>query len=219
MSAWAIWKTLLTREVALLVRHRSSFIMAAIFFVQVAVLFPLGMNPQPDELRLVGQTVIPVCALLSSILLLPLFFADDFQDGSLIDLLLLPVSSWVFVWAKVCVHAVFSALMLIVITPFMAVLYQFDMVMVGRTALSMLLLAPTLSALGCLSSALTLGLRHAHVLPALIYLPLSVPTLIFAMLALSRNHTADWYLLAAMMIASVFLLPLAAAVAIRWAVS
>lgn len=219
MNVWAIWTVLLKRETLLLVRNRYNIILAALFFIQVAGLFPLGINPEPEQLRLIGQAVIPVCALLSSILLFHLFFEEDFQDGSLIDLLLLPVPPLVFVSAKIVVHAALSGLLLAVIAPVMAVLYQFDLAVAGRAALAMLLLAPVLSSLGALSAALTLGVRNAHILPALIYLPLSVPALIFAMLAISRNQPADWYLLAAITVAAVFFLPLGATAAIKWAIS
>lgn len=219
INTWKMWRSLIRREVTLLIRNRNTMILTAIFFIQVTALFPLGLDPEPELLQTVGQAVIPVCALLSNMLMFNLFFNDDYQDGSLIDLLLLPTSPLWFVYAKVIAHISVSGLLVALLAPIMAIQYQFDIAMTLRTALAMLMLAPVLSSLGALSAALTLGLRNAHVLPALIYLPLAVPALIFAMLALGRNHAADWYLLAAVMLAALFFLPIVTAAAIRWSVS
>ncbi|PSJ80444.1 heme exporter protein CcmB [Neisseria iguanae] len=207
---------LLYREAIIMIRGKSTLMLTAIFFIQVLALFPIGLNPEPELLRTIGQAVIPVCALLSSLLMMRCFFADDFSDGSLTKLLLLPISPVVMVYAKVLVHAFFTGVVLALLAPVMAVQYYFEADMVLRAGLVMLLLVPTLSALGSLSSALTLGLSNENILPALIYLPLAVPALIFSVLALGRNHPADWYLLAAITLATVFFLPVVAAIAIKW---
>ena len=211
-----IFKILLFREALLMIRNKSTLLLTAVFFIQVLALFPLGLNPEPELLHTIGPAVIPICALLSSLLMMRCFFADDFSDGSLTKLLLLPTSPIVMVYAKVLVHALFSGAALALLAPVMAIQYYFEADMVFRAGLVMLLLVPTLSALGEMSAALTLGLSNENILPTLIYLPLAVPALIFAMLALGRNHPADWYLLAAMALAAVFFLPAVASIAIRW---
>lgn len=219
MNILKIWLALFKRETLLLIHNRYGLVLSAIFFIQVASLFPFGINPEPEQLQLIGQVVIPICALLSSILMIHLFFEEDYQDGSLIDLLLLPTPPIMFVSAKIVTHAIFTAGVLIVIAPLMGILYQFDTALVMRTSLVMFLLAPILSSLGALSAALTIGARNSHILPALIYLPFNVPALIFSILAIGRNHLSDWYLLAAIAIAALFFLPIATAAAIKWAFS
>ena len=78
----------------------------------------------------------------------------------------------------------------------------------------------TLSLIGAIGAALTLGMRRSGVLLSLLTLPLALPVLIFGaratQLAISGGAIiAPLYLLAAMAVLGVTLAPLAAAAAVR----
>ena len=88
---------------------------------------------------------------------------------------------------------------------------------------AMLLGTPSLSLIGAIGAALTLGARRGGVLVPLLVLPLYVPTLIFGVLAVdaalaglpARPHLL---LLGALLLAALPLAPVAAAAALRQAV-
>src|SRR5207253_9608147 len=84
----------------------------------------------------------------------------------------------------------------------------------------LLLGTPTLSLLGAIGAALTLGLRAGGALLALLILPLYVPILIFGAGAVGATHDGlaaggEWTVLGATMLALVVGAPVACAAAIR----
>lgn len=81
---------LLRRDLLLAVRRKSEVMTAVIFFVVVAALFPLGISPERDMLRLIAPGILWVGALLSSMLSLGRLFASDYQDGTLEQMALSP---------------------------------------------------------------------------------------------------------------------------------
>ena len=85
---------------------------------------------------------------------------------------------------------------------------------------SLLLGTPTLSLIGAIGAALTLGVRGSGLLVALLVLPLYIPTLIFgagAVAASAHGMSAEAHLslLAAVSLLSLVLAPLATAAALR----
>jgi heme exporter protein B len=86
--------------------------------------------------------------------------------------------------------------------------------------LSLVLGTFTLSLLGAVGAALTVGLRQGGMLMPLLVLPLSVPVLIFgaqaaAQAAHGEDPAAALYLLAAMLVLGITLAPFAIAAAVR----
>ena len=90
-------------------------------------------------------------------------------------------------------------------------------------ALSLLIGTPTLSLIGSIGAALTLGVRGGGVLIALLILPLYIPTLVFgagAVNAVSTGMSASGglTLLGAMLALSLVFAPLAASISLKIAV-
>ncbi|HAI06427.1 MAG TPA: heme exporter protein CcmB, partial [Pantoea sp.] len=111
-------------------------------------------------------------------------FRDDFIDGSLEQLLLLPTPLPVTVLGKVIAHWLVTGLPLIVLSPLAALLLSLDFNGWWAMALTLLIGTPTLSFLGAIGVGLTVGLRRGGVLLSLLVLPLSIPVLIFASAAI-----------------------------------
>ena len=88
------------RDVTLAWRRRTDLFTTLIFFVIVIALFPLGIGPELDTLRLIAPGVMWVGALLASMLALEQLFSADHRDGSLEQLLLTPQPLGVIVLVK-----------------------------------------------------------------------------------------------------------------------
>ena len=147
-------------------------------------------------------------------------FRDDFLDGSLEQLLLLPTPLPMTVLGKVCAHWVVTGLPLLILSPLVALLLSLDMNTWQAVALTLLLGTPTLSLIGSIGVALTVGLRKGGVLLSLLVLPLYIPVLIFSTAAIdaaSMGMPIDGYLaiLGAMLAGSITLVPFATAAALR----
>lgn len=190
------------------------------FFLIVITLFPLGIGPEPQLLARIAPGVIWVAALLASLLAMDRLFRDDFQDGTLEQLMLLPIPLPMVVLAKVTAHWVVTGLPLLILSPLAALLLGLDFYGWQVMAMTLLLGTPTLSFLGAPGVGLTVGLRRSGVLLSLLVLPLTIPLLIFATAAMdaaSMHLPVDGYMaiLGALLAASATLSPFATAAALR----
>jgi heme exporter protein B len=211
---------IIQRELKIAFRSGAEVINPLWFFLIVITLFPLGIGPEPQQLARIAPGVAWVAALLASLLALERLFRDDFLDGSLEQLLLLPTPLPVTVLGKVIAHWLITGLPLILLSPLAALLLSLDFAGWRAMALTLLLGTPTLSFLGAIGTGLTVGLRRGGVLLSLLVLPLSIPVLIFASAAIDAAGMGlpiGGYLaiLGAMLAVSATLSPFATAAALR----
>ena len=195
-----------------------------IFFLIVASLFPIGVSPEPNFLSQLAPGLVWVAALLATLLSMETLFKSDYEDGSLEQLLLSPQPVFLVVLSKVLAHWLLSGLALTLVAPLLGVMLFLPSEGMPGLMLSLLLGTPTLSLIGAIGAALTVGLRRGGVLISLLVLPLYIPVLIFASGAVQAavaglpiaGHLA---LLGAMLALSVVLAPLAIATALRISLS
>ncbi|MET3121152.1 heme exporter protein B [Oxalobacteraceae bacterium GrIS 2.11] len=210
----------LQRDLLLAMRRRSDVFAALCFFVLVVMLFPLGVGPEPEQLRSIASGIVWVAALLASNLALSRLFAPDYADGTLEQLLLTPEPLTVIVLAKVSAHWLVSGLPVVLLSPLMAVQFGLPFESVVVLFCSLLIGTPILSLIGAIGAALTLGLRDAGVLVSLLTLPLMIPVLIFGAGAVGAQASglgaaAHLELLGGLLAAALALSPLAISVALR----
>ncbi|MBT0718004.1 heme exporter protein CcmB [Rosenbergiella epipactidis] len=211
---------ILLRELKIAFRHRAEVINPLWFFLIIVTLFPLGIGPESTLLARIAPGIVWVAALLASLLGLERMFRDDYLDGSLEQLLLLPTPLPMVVLAKVFAHWLTSGLPLIILSPLASLFLSLNFTGWWGLVLTLLLGTLTFSFLGAIGVALTVGLRRGGVLLSLLVLPLAIPILIFASSAVdaaSQGLAISGYLaiLAAMLVVSVVLAPFAIAAALR----
>ena len=119
------------RELKIACRKGSEIVNPLWFFLIVITLFPLGIGPEPQLLARIAPGIVWVAALLASLLSLERLFRDDFLDGSLEQLLLLPTPLPMTVLGKVCAHWVVTGLPLLILSPLVALLLSLDMQTAG----------------------------------------------------------------------------------------
>lgn len=169
----------LRRDLLIAYRRRGDLANPLIFFLIVCSLFPLGIGPNPQQLAIMAPGIIWVVALLACLLASDALFRGDYDDGSLEQMILSPVSLYLQVLAKSLAHWMLTGLPLALLSPLLAVLLQLPLHAVGALVLSLLLGTVVLSLIGAIGAALTVGLRKGGVLLSLIILPLYIPVLIF----------------------------------------
>ena len=178
------------------------------------------MGPEPALLRTMAAGVLWVAALLASMLSLGRRFADDHADGTLEQLMLSVCPLPLIVLSKMAAHWLCSGLMLSLVAPLLALQFDLPSEAIGVLLVTLLLGTPLLSLIGGIGAALTVGVRGASVLLSVLVLPLCVPVLIFGAGAVDAAVSglavsAHYSLLAAMLVAALFLAPWAAAAALR----
>ena len=210
------------RDLRLALRQSADTALVIVFFVLIAALFPFAVGPEPNLLARIAPGIVWVAAQLAVLLSLERLFLADYEDGNL-DLLALGVLPLeLTVLAKALAHWLVSGLPLIVTAPVITLLYNLPLDGLPILLLALLLGTPTLSLIGAIGAALTLGARRGGVLIPLLVLPLAIPALIFGMGAVDAvlaGQTARPHLLllAAVLAVALAVAPPAAAAALRQA--
>ncbi len=220
MGMGAVLMAVLRRELALAMRQKGEVLTPLAFFAVVASLFPLGVGSDGPLLLRMAPGVVWVCALLAAMLSLQRMFAPDYADGSLEQMALSSTPLGLLVLAKALSHFLLSGVPLVLMAPLLGLQFGLEPRALGLLMLTLLLGTPTLSLIGGIGAALTLGVRGAGVLLSLLILPLYIPVLIFGAGAVEADAaglgvSGHFSLLAAMLALSVFFAPLATAQAIR----
>jgi heme exporter protein B len=212
------------RDLRLIWRRRGDALQPLMFALMVVALFPLALGAEPGKLAKIAPGVLWVAVLLSGLLTLDNLFRSDLEDGSLEQLLLSRAPLAWLIAVRVGVHWTVTALPLLLATPLLAELLALPHALLGPMLASLALGTPLLSLIGAVVAALTVGIRRSGMLLAVLALPLYVPVLVFGAGAVAAAAQGlPWigaiYLLGAGLALSLVLAPLAAATALRIALT
>ena len=216
----AAFAAIYTRDIRLALRRRVEALLPVVFFVVAVTLFPVGVGPEPQTLRVIAAGVVWVCALLASMLSVANLYALDHADGSLEQMLLSGHPPTLIAAAKAAAHWTVTGAPLVLAAPVIGLLLDMSPAALATLVAALLLGTPVLSLLGGVGAALTLGLRSAGVLLILLILPLTVPALIFGSGAVGAvdsgvSASGHFSLLGALLIFTALIAPLATATALR----
>jgi heme exporter protein B len=147
-------------------------------------------------------------------------FLSDFEDGSLDQMLVSPLPLSALALGKAIVHWLTSGLPLVLVSPIVAVTFQMPFSVTGFLMLTLLLGTISLSLLGSVGAALTVGLHRGTALLSLLILPLAMPVLIFGARTVSLVASGDGvagglYFLGAYAVLVMSFAPFATAAALR----
>jgi len=215
---------LIRRDFRLAVRSGGGFGLPLVFFLSVVAVMPFAVGPDLALLGRIGAAILWIGALLSTLIGLDRLFGADAEDGSLDLLFAAPAPLALLVLAKALAHWVVTGLPLAAIAPLLGLMLNLPPAALAAVALTLLIGTPALTLLGTIGAALTVGLRRGGLLLPVLVLPMTVPVLIFAVSATNaliagEPAGASLSLLLAVTMAAFVLAPLAAAAALRSALS
>ncbi|MCM2356194.1 MAG: heme exporter protein CcmB [Arenimonas sp.] len=223
-SLLAAAKAQARRDLRLVWRRRGDAAQPLLFALMVVALFPLALGSDPQQLAKIAPGVLWVAVLLAGLLTLDSLYRGDLEDGSLEQMLLAPVPLAWLLAVRVAVHWATTALPLVLVAPLLAELLFLPGELLPVLMVSLALGTPLLSLLGAVVAALTVGIRRSGMLLALLALPLFLPVLVFgAGSVMAAAQGLPWagalLLMAAGLVLALVLAPLAAAAAIRIALT
>ncbi|WP_409423613.1 heme exporter protein CcmB [Pseudoalteromonas sp. RW-H-Ap-1] len=223
-SYWQLFSAVFSKDVKLAFRQRAEIVNPILFFLIVISLFPLAIGPEPGLLSRMAPGIIWVAALLSTMLGLDKLFRDDYNDGSLEQLIASSYPLSLTVLGKVAAHWVITGLPLVFMTPLFALLLNLETTALMATLLTLLLGTPLLSFIGAIGAGLTVGLQKGGILMSLLVLPLYIPVLIFATSAIdtssmSLDYSGQLAILGAMLVIAIISAPIAISSALKVSVS
>ncbi len=171
------WLILIIKKDLLFSFKRSTtYITPVLFFLIVITFFPLVLGPDKGLLSSVSAGVIWVAALLSSLLAVESIFNEDFNDGSLDQLLISGEPTFLLVFAKVFSHWLVTGLPILIVSLVGAGVLFLSVTVLFPLLVSLFLGSIMFSLLGALGGALSLG--RGAILSAILVLPFSIPILL-----------------------------------------
>lgn len=217
---WTGFAAVIRRDVLLAWKRPGDVLNPLFFFAMVSTLFPLAVGPSPAQLQFSGPGVVWVAALLATLLSLNSLFLSDFEDGSLDQLVLSPQPLPLLALGKSTAHWLITGLPLVLVSPLIATTFQMGSESIGVMMLTLVFGTMSLSMLGSIGAALTVGLHRGTALLSLLILPLAMPVLIFGARTVSLSAADDAvaagvYFLAAYCMLALTLAPFATAAALR----
>ena len=220
LTLWQGFTAVVKRDLLLAFKRPGDMLNPLFFFAMVSTLFPLAIGPAGDQLQVLGPGVVWVAALLSVLLSLNSLYLSDLEDGSLDQLILSPQPLPLISLGKTVAHWLVSGLPLVLVSPLIAITYRMPAETIGVMIVTLTLGTISLSLLGSVGAALTVGLNRGSALLSLLVLPLAMPVLIFgartvALAAAGDAVSAGVYFLAAYCMLAISFAPFAAAAALK----
>ena len=208
------------RELLLVWKRPGDVLNPLFFFAMIATLFPLAVGPSAAQLQLSGPGVLWVAALLATLLSLNSLFLSDYEDGSLEQMLVSSVPLPALALGKSVAHWLANGLPLVIVAPLIAITYQMSFSVILVLMATLLLGTISLSLLGSIGAALTVGLHRGTALLSLLVLPLAMPVLIFgartvSLVADGDGNAGGLYFLGAYAVLILSIGPFATAAALR----
>jgi len=213
-------RSIVRRDLLLAWKRPGDMLNPLFFFVMVSTLFPLAVGPSPEQLAVSGPGVLWVAALLAALLSLNSLYLSDFEDGSLDQIILSPQPLPLLALGKSVSHWLVSGLPLVIVSPLIAMTFQMPANTVGVLMVTLAFGTISLSLLGSIGAALTVGLNRGNALLSLLVLPLAMPVLIFGARTVSLATADDAvaagiYFLAAYCMLALSFAPFATAAALK----
>lgn len=211
---------ILRRDLLLAWRRFGDALNPLMFFVMVALVFPLAVTPEAAFMEKLAPGILWVAALLASLIGLNTLFAPDYLDGTLEQQAMSPLPLGLIALLRVLAHWLVTGLPLVVLTPVIAVPLGIPAESLPAVLLLLLLGTLAFSLLGAIGAALTVSLRSSGLLLPVLILPLAVPVLIFGARGAQMAIAGEWpagplYMLGFLVLLVSSLGPLAMAGALR----
>ena len=184
---WSIFR----RDLLLAWKRPGDVLNPLFFFAMVSTLFPLAIGPGSELLSAIGPGVTWVAALLAMLLALNSLFLNDYEDGSLEQLVLSPQPLPLMSLGKTAAHWCLSGLPLVIVSPIIAFSFKMPPDVISIMVITLIPGTISLSLLGSIGAALTVGLNRGNALLSLLVLPLAMPVLIFGARTVSLAAAGD----------------------------
>ena len=213
-------RDIIRRDVKISIRRSTDVLTGLIFFLLIALIFPLAAGTEKDLLLKMVGPVMLISALLASMMSIQNIFKPDYMNGSLEQMMITTNSFSALIAVKIMMFWMIFSMPLILIASFIASTYYVTGFSIFTVVLTLLLSTLSLVNLSAFAASLTLAIRYPGALISLIVIPLSLPIIIFGSKAieysiLSMDNSGPLYFLTGMMFFTCSLGPLVTASAIK----
>ncbi len=215
----AFWG-MLSRDCMIYIRYPAESLASLGFFSLIMSLFLILFGFVPTLLSQIGPALIWTVVLLSIFMTIEVIVRSDYQSGALEQLLLSRHPLAILCLAKMLAHVVVMGVPLVIIAPFVGVLFHLNTAIMLALFLSLCLGIPSITFIASVGATLTLGLDRGVWLVMLLMVPLLLPILLLgshAVICASQHlsYKGDLLLLGALCVLTFVFMPLLMAFSLR----
>ena len=194
------------------------------FMILIVTLFVLGIGPFEEKLKLVSNAIFWIGLILAIIPSLEKTLQKDYDNGWLDQTITSPLPLEFILLSKSIAYWLIIILPLLISLPFFVILLNISFKLIPWLSISIIIGGLSISLIGIIGSALTLGAKRGNILLPILIIPFIIPILIFGIgisetITINESPRGNLFLLIGFTLIYLVISPFISALLIRIAVS
>ena len=219
-----IFISLIKREFLINFRSLVDVISIISFMILIVTLFVLGIGPFEEKLKLVSNAIFWIGLILAIIPSLEKTLQRDYDNGWLDQTITSPLPLEFILLSKSIAYWLIIIVPLLISLPFFVILLNISFKLIPWLFISIIIGGLSISLIGIIGSALTLGAKRGNILLPILIIPFIIPILIFGIgisetIIINESPRGNLFLLIGFTLIYLVISPFISALLIRIAVS
>ena len=194
------------------------------FMILIVTLFVLGIGPFEEKLKLVSNAIFWIGLILAIIPSLEKTLQRDYDNGWLDQTITSPLPLEFILLSKSIAYWLIIIVPLLISLPFFVILLNISFKLIPWLFVSIIIGGLSISLIGIIGSALTLGAKRGNILLPILIIPFIIPILIFGIgisetIIINESPRGNLFLLIGFTLIYLVISPFISALLIRIAVS
>lgn len=194
------------------------------FMILIVTLFVLGIGPFEEKLRLISNAIFWIGLILAIIPSLEKTLQRDYDNGWLDQTITSPLPLEFILLSKSIAYWLIIIVPLLISLPFFVILLNISFKLIPWLFISIIIGGLSISLIGIIGSALTLGAKRGNILLPILIIPFIIPILIFGIgisetIIINESPRGNLFLLIGFTLIYLVISPFISALLIRIAVS
>ena len=194
------------------------------FMILIVTLFVLGIGPFEEKLKLVSNAIFWIGLILAIIPSLEKTLQRDYDNGWLDQTITSPLPLEFILLSKSIAYWLIIIGPLLISLPFFVILLNISFKLIPWLFISIIIGGLSISLIGIIGSALTLGAKRGNILLPILIIPFIIPILIFGIgisetIIINESPRGNLFLLIGFTLIYLVISPFISALLIRIAVS
>ena len=194
------------------------------FMILIVTLFVLGIGPFEEKLKLVSNAIFWIGLILAIIPSLEKTLQRDYDNGWLDQTITSPLPLEFILLSKSIAYWLIIIVPLLISLPFFVILLNISFKLIPWLFISIIIGSLSISLIGIIGSALTLGAKRGNILLPILIIPFIIPILIFGIgisetITINESPRGNLFLLIGFTLIYLVISPFISALLIRIAVS
>ena len=223
-SFYQIFNSHIKREFLINFRSLVDLISIISFMILIVTLFVLGIGPFEEKLKLVSNAIFWIGLILAIIPSLEKTLQRDYDNGWLDQTITSPLPLEFILLSKSIAYWLIIIIPLLISLPFFVILLNISFKLIPWLSISIIIGGLSISLIGIIGSALTLGAKRGNILLPILIIPFIIPILIFGIgisetITINESPRGNLFLLIGFTLIYLVISPFISALLIRIAVS